>query len=796
MQESYSNNSFTWKNLLYDCLIHWKWFVISIVLSLSVAAYRIASSNEVYESTASLLIKTEDGANSLRQAREAFNMMGISGAGGNVHNEMLTLSSPTLMAEVIEEMRLNEIFKTKEGLKNKDLYKQEPVLVMFEKPNKLPNMVKMDITINNNSEYELDNFMYGSKKVSGKVLAKAGNYINTPIGRIILSPSTHFSQNMVDKTIHYMRVDPMLIADSYVASLGVELPDKDASVINLSFKDESPAKATDLIKTLIDVYNENWVASQNAKIKSITEMVNERINVTLKELNEAETNISSYMSKSLVADFDQASSAYFRENMELSKQVMDYRTQVNIAKSMLASLNGTEYLTLPANSLNDNAIISQIHEYNQLVLERNKLLDNSSLNNTVISSMTKSLVVIRESIANSLKGLISNTSMAVNSLEQQMNNSQQNLARTPLEARSLANVKREQKIKEELYLFLLEKREENDMSQSFASDNSQVIVKPHSTMLPIAPNKRLIIMSALIVGFALPIAILLLLVLFDTTVHTKKDLESLTASFLGELPLVQDKKRWKYMPTWLQKMIQKKEKDNYCVMVQKNNRNIINESFRILRTNLNFMSKGADNKVFVVTSLLPGSGKSFISMNLATSYALKGSKVLVIDMDLRRATASKYVSMSKHPKGIADYLGGFCSNYNDVIIRDAIVEGFDVIPVGTMPPNPAELILSDKLSALITELRQQYDYIFLDCPPIDIVAESGEIARYADLAIFVVRAGKFEKALLPEIDELYDKKVFKNMVVLLNGVTAYSRYGYGKYGYGRYGYGYHSYNNE
>lgn len=801
MQESNSTNSFTWKDLLYDCLAHWRWFVISVVICLSVAAYRIASSNEVYESTASLLIKTEDRASSMRQAREAFNMMGFGSMGSNVHNEMLTLSSPTLMAEVIEKMRLNEIFRSKDGLKNKDLYKQEPLLVMFENPNKLPKMVQMDITIISNSEYELDNFKSGLKEVSEKISAKTGNYTSTPVGRIILSPSTHFSQEIIGKTIHYIRVEPMLIADSYVASLGVELPDREASVINLSFKDESPVKATDLINTLIDVYNENWVASQNAKIKSITEMVNERINVTLKELNEAETNISSYMSKNLVADFDQASSAYFRENMELSKQIMQYRTQVNIAKSMLASLNGSEYLTLPANTINDAAIISQIHEYNQLVLERNKLLDNSTPNNAVVSNMTKSLQVIREGIAKSLKGLISNTNMTVNSLEQQMGNSQQHLAQTPIEARSLANVKREQKIKEELYLFLLEKREENDMSLSFASDNSQIIVKPHSTMLPIAPNKRLIVIASLIVGFALPIAILLLLVLFDTTVHTKKDLESLTASFLGEVPLAQGKKRWKYMPAWMQKMMQKKEKEKFVVMVQKNNRNIINEAFRILRTNLDFMGKGSDNKVFVVTSLLPGSGKSFISMNLATSYALKGSKVLVIDMDLRRATASKYVSTSKHPKGIADYLGGFCNDYNDIILKNAIVEGFDVIPVGTMPPNPAELILSEKLSALITELRQQYDYIFLDCPPIDIVAESGEIARYADLAIFVVRAGMFEKAMLPDIDELYNKKVFKNMVVMLNAVTTsghygYGKYGYGKYGYGRYGYGYHSYYND
>lgn len=794
MQENSINNSFTWRDFLFECLTHWRWFVASLVICLSVAAYKIASSNDIYESTASVLIKSEDKNSNLRQVREAFNMMGFGGGSSNVHNEMLTMASPTLMAEVIEKMRLNEIFTSTDGLKKRDLYKQEPLLVMFENPHKLPKLVQMDITIVSNSEYELKNFKKANKKYQEKILAKTGNYTNTPLGKILLSPTTNFSKKIIGKTIHYVRVEPMQIADSYVKSLKIEIPDREASVINLSFRDNSPAKSTDLITTLIDVYNENWVANRNAKIKSITEMVNERINVTLRELNEAETNISSYMSKNLVADFDQASTAYFRENMELSKQVMEYRTQVNIAKSMLASLNTSEYLTLPANTLSDNTITSQIHEYNQLVLERNKLLDNSNPNNAVVSNMTKSLQVIREGIAKALKGLISNTNMTVSSLEKHMSNSQQHLAKTPIEARSLANIKREQKIKEELYLFLLEKKEENDMSQYFATDNSQVIVTPHSTMLPIAPNKQLIIMASLIMGFAIPVAILLLLTLFDTTVHSKKDLESLVASFVGEVPYVRSQKRWKLLPMWIQKMMPKEEKENFTVMVKKNNRNVINEAFRVLRTNLDFMNKECNNKVFIVTSIHPGSGKSFISMNLATSYALKGSKVLVIDMDLRRATASKYLGTAQKLKGIADYLGGYCSDYKDIISKNAIVEGIDMIPVGTMPPNPAELILSEKLSNLISQLRQQYDYIFLDCPPIGLVAESGEIARYADMAIFVVRAGMFEKSLLPEIDELYNKKVFSNMVVMLNAVTRVGHYGYGKYGYGKYGY--HSYYNN
>ena len=789
MQENNSNISFTWRDLFYSCLAHWKWFVASFLICLAIAFFKIASSNDIYESSASILIKTEDKNSSMRQARDAFNMLGFGSMGSNVHNEMLAFSSATMMGEVVEKLRLNEVYKTQEGLKEIELYKQEPVLVAFANPNTLARIVKMDITIKGNGKYELKNIQSGDDEYAQRIEVRTGCYVETPAGKLLLSPTKHLTNEMIGKTIHYSRIDPLLMAEEYVARLKVNLPDREASVINLSMTDALVQKTMDVLTTLIDVYNENWVINRNAKIKSISEIVDKRIAVTVKELNEAEMDISSYMSKNLVSDFSQASSAYFSQNLDLNKEIMDSRTQANIAKSMLATLSDTEYITLPSNSkLTDSGITSQIQEYNHLVLERNKLLANSNPNNSVVGEMNKSLKVIREGVEKSLKGLISNTNMVVNSLEKQMNTSQRQLANTPNEARHLANVKREQKIKEELYLFLLEKKEENDLSLSFASDNSQIIVAPHSSFMPIRPNKLLIILSALLMALFIPIAILLLKALLDTTVHSKKDLEGLTASYLGEIPLVKVKKKWKLLPAWLQTNPLKKKKEKYSVMVEQNNRNFINESFRILRTKLDFMNKTGANKVFVVTSIMPVSGKTFISMNLAASYALKGSKVLVIDMDLRMAKASKYIEKSAFTNGIADYLSDTDKDYHDIIIKNAIVNGMDVIPVGTIPPNPAELILSDRLDSMVKSLRNEYDYIFLDCAPIEIVAESVEIARYADMAIVVIRAGMFEKTLLSEIDELYNKKVFKNMVTILNGVTEAGYYGYGHYSYGHYGY--------
>lgn len=795
MQESNSNNQFSWRDLFYECIAHWKWFLISAILCLAVAGYKIASSNDIYESTASILIKTEDKNAISRQAHDAFNLLGLGNVGGNVHNELLTLQSPTLMAEVIEQLRLNETFMFRKGLKTVELYKQEPVVIVFENPSELPKVLKMDITVKGPSEFELKNFKAGEIKSRKKVVAKTGGPVQTPVGKLIISPSHNYSDEIVGKTIHYSRVDPLLVADRYVAALNLNMPDREASVINISYSDASVTKTLDLVSTLIETYRKNWLINQNAKISSISELVNDRIRVTVQELNEAEVEISSFMSKNLVSDFSQASSAYFTQNLELDKDIMSYRTQMNIAKSMLNSLSDAEYLTLPGNSgLADNSIVSQIQEYNRLILEYNKLVANSGPTNSVVIDMTKSLQAIRKGIVQSLEGMITNTEIIISSLEKQKTTSQNRLANTPQEAHSLANVQREQKIKEELYLFLLEKKEENDLSQSFETDNSHIIVAPHSTFLPVAPNKGLIILAALIAAFVLPIVIILLQALFDTCVHTKKDLEKMKASYLGEVPFAYREKKKSFL-SFLSKLRPWKEETESCtVLVKKNSRNIINEAFRVLRSRLDFMNKSGESKVFMITSIQPGSGKTFTSMNLAASYALKGSKVLVIDMDLRRASASKYVSESKYGSGLSDFLSSTDDDYKKIIIRDTIIQGLDIIPVGTIPPNPAELILSDRLKSMVADLRKEYDCIFIDCPPIDLVADSDVIAGFADMAIFVIRAGLFEKTWLPEVDELYTKKMFKNMVVLLNGVTDSGHYGYGRYGhYGYYRYGYYSY---
>ncbi|MCF0177131.1 MAG: polysaccharide biosynthesis tyrosine autokinase [Bacteroidales bacterium] len=782
-----TKNSFSWKDLLYQSLSHWKWFVISLFVCLAAVFYKIASSNEIFEVSASLLIKSDDKGSNARQAREAFDIMGIGSLGSNVHNELLTLSSPTLMSEVIEQLRLNEEYKIKSGLKVVNLYKQEPLLVMFSNPGALPLVTSMDIKIIDASNYQIKNLKASSTKHDGVFNVTAGIPINTPVGEIVLSPSQQFSNNYIGKTLSYQRIEASIVADLYVNALQVVIPDREASVISITNRDASIIKSKDIISTLIDVYNKNWEINKNARNKSISDFVDARLEVIANELDDIDRKMSSYMTNNLVTDVSQVSREYFSQNLELNKEIVNYRTQSNIAKSMLASLSDTQgFPTLPANSgLMDNSISQQIQEYNKLIIERSKLLANTNENNSIIIDMTKAVETIRQNVVQSLEGFVKNNDMIVKSLEGQVSLGKSQLSKAPDQARHLANIQREQKIKEELYLFLLEKKEENDMSQAYASDNSQIIVSPHSTYLPIKPNKPLLLFVALMIGLAIPFVILLVKFIFDDVVHSKEDLKELRATYLGNIPNLNNKKRW---DRWI------KKKNNFEIVVKKNSTNIGNEAFRILRTNLDFINQAGNYKVFITTSLMPGSGKTFTTLNLAASYALKGKKVLVMDVDMRMATASKYFLKTTKHIGIADYLSGYSNDSEEIIIKKSIMDEIDFIPVGTIPPNPAELILSERLKNLIEELRSAYDYIFLDTPPIDVVAESGVIAGFADMALFVVRAGQFPVELLSEINDLYDQKKFKNIVVILNAVKHESGYGYGKYGYGHYGkYGYGHY---
>ena len=559
------------------------------------------------------------------------------------------------------------------------------------------------------------------------------------------------------------------------------LSDEKSTVVNLTFKDVCIQRAEDILNTVIAVYNENWIKDKNQIAVSTSAFISDRLGVIEQELGNVDENISSYKSEHLLPDVQAAASMYMAQSSATNEQILALNTQLSMARYIRNYLTNaaSKNQLLPANSgIESPGIEQQIANYNTAQLRRNDLVANSSEKNPLVVDLDQSLENMRHAIVTSIDNHIATLNTQLQSLQQSERQTTARIAANPSQGKYLLSVERQQKVKESLYLFLLQKREENELSQAFTAYNTRIITPPSGSFTPTSPVKRNILMVAFALGIFIPVVVIFVRESFNTKLRGRKDLESLSLPFAGEVPLAQgDRKR-------------KMDTAVSPVVIRQGSRDIVNEAFRVLRTNLEFIlnaTKGDNASVTVVTSFNPGSGKTFLTLNIAAAFALKGEKVLIIDGDLRRGSAS--ACFGRHMKGLSDYL---CRRENeaDSLIREfPDYPGLYLLPSGIIPPNPTELLTVPRFGELIAQLRNRYDYIFIDCPPIDIVADTQIIEKQSDYTLFVVRAGLLERDMLPELQRYYDEKRFKNMALVLNGTEGGgSRYGY-RYGY-RYAYNY------
>ena len=474
-------------------------------------------------------------------------------------------------------------------------------------------------------------------------------------------------------------------------------------------------------------------------------------------------------------------------DIEQQMTMLDSRIhQLRMVYDYLVS-NADDSQQIPFNmGIENGAIVQRIAEYNNLVLQRNNHLAFSSPQNPLVVDLNKQLGILHGSIVEALSSELAMLRTQQQGLRSSRSQAVSRVATAPKQENYLLSVERQQKVKESLYLFLLQTREENELSQAFTAYNTQLVEPPHGSWTPVEPVPRNIYLLAFVLGLAVPAVFLFLREMFKTTVQGRDDLKNLSVPFAGEIPLNTQGKKSRFLRF-------KKEKDDKKpeVLVVEKNRNMMNEAFRVVRSNLEFLlGFDASHKVIMLTSLTPGSGKTFISANLSAVVGIKDKKVLAIDLDLRKGSLSAYAESPSH--GLSSYLSGRSEDWHDHIVRLGKV---DILPCGKLPPNPTELLYTPRFAQLMERAREEYDYVFIDCPPVEIVADAAIINRYVDLTLFVVRAKMLERAFLPEIDKWYTDKKYTNLAILLNGTDATSdHYGYHKYGYHKYGYHYYSYN--
>ncbi|MDE5940846.1 MAG: polysaccharide biosynthesis tyrosine autokinase [Muribaculaceae bacterium] len=782
-RQAQQNNGLTLKSIVAFSVTKWYWFVISLAVTLSVAALYLMKTTPEYTRTASLLIKNED-KNGTSGTSIDMSEIGLVQKNSNLENEIRIVKSPALMREVVKRLNLNDHYTVKDGLRNDVLYRQTPVL--FAPVDSTDNsVVSFNFTLGNDGKITVGNVNVNDREVNDTFTASFGDSIQ--IGGIVfeaIKPEWNQS-GLLGKEIRYTHVPVKSAATSLAGRVTALLGNDKSSIIDISITCPSIDEADDILETLIQVYNERWIEDKNQIAVSTSRFIDERLGVIEKELGNVDSDISSYKSEHLLPDVGAATAMYMAQSSDAQAAVVDLSNQISVAEMVRSQLSGDNFdQPLPTNTGIVNADIENaIVQYNNIVIERNRLLESTSEINPIVKDRTQALRTLKGNIMASINAYIATLRTQMSNARRQASATSSRIAANPSQAKYLLSVERQQKVKESLYLFLLQKREENELTQAFTAYNTSMVEEPHGSNAPTFPKKRNILMISFLLGIAIPLGIFVLRESLDTKIRGKKDLAPLKIPYLGEIPSANRK------PHGMARL-KKHNKEERRIVVATKSRDAINEAFRVLRTNLEYMGvdegSGTKCKVIAVTSANPGSGKAFISINLAKVLAIKGKRVLLLDLDIRKGSLSKIIG--RPDNGIVDFLVG--KAHEDQLFIKGIDETptLDAIGVGIVPPNPAELLSSEKLDRFIAGLRERYDFIILDCPPVEIVTDAKVINRLADMTLFVVRAGLLEKDELPTIQEYYDENRYRNMAILLNATDIHSGYGYHRYGY-HYGYG-------
>ena len=772
----------------------WYWFVLCLALGLAGSYFYLQITPPIYTRSASILIKNDFQSNA--------SSSGLNMFGGNVdvQNELFTLRSPSLAESTVRNLHLEVNCYAQGRFHEEIIYGTNLSVQIIPLDLNDSESVEFMFDLKNDGTYVMSNFVRGGKKVSGSITGKVGRTVRTPIGQIEVNKSVNYSPQEI--TLRVERTPIHTAVNRITSGLNVSAVSELSTIIKLTYDDESPQRAEDVLSTIIAVYNENWVKDCNRRSVSTSEFIGERLEAIEKELGNVEDDISTFKSENLIpAGQSDVAGIYISQASSATAQSTEISNQLHMARYVRNYLTNeaNRYTLIPANQgVNSPNISGQIAEYNALLLSRNNLLSASSLQNPIIQEKDLQLAELRNALIASVDNHIASLNVELRSAQSIRGQANSKIASSPSQSKYLLNQERQQKVKENLYLYLLQKREENELSQAFTAYNNRVITPATGSNVPTSPVHSMIWMIGAIVGIAVPALIIFLLEAINNQVRGRKDLNELSIPFIGEIPIhrrhrtLKEKMFGPWKKLWhniqvLLKVAKEEEDKTLHILVKDHSRNVINEAFRVIRTNIEFMmAKGKRGKVIMLTSFNPNSGKTFVVTNLITSFAIKKQRVVAIDLDLRKASLSAMVDKPKI--GIADYLSGVTDSFDDIVIRNATHDYLDVVPVGTIPPNPTELLFDDRLGKLLDELRNQYAYILLDCPPVEIVADATIVGRCTDATLFIIRAENLDRNLLPDVQKYYDDNRLPKMSIILNGTTdAFSYYGYHRYG-SRYGY--------
>ena len=741
------------RDIIELIIANWYWFALSVFICVSAAYLYTRTLVPVYQRQAVMLVKT-GGKNANSDISAMLELQGgITGSG--VENEMFILRSHQLVREIVNRLHLDVSYEKEGFFRNTSLYAESPVEVNFIDP--YHDYYRTKVTPLDVKNYTIlgENYAYGDT-------------IQTEAGRMVVNLKPENLSIYIGKPILVTRISPETAAAIYKGGISTSLAGKGTTMVQITCTGDNVSRADAILNALINVYNETIIEDKNRIAVNTAKFIDERIAVIGKELGDVEEELTDFKQRNRIIGSEGNGTQFLAESSRMKTENLQMETELSIAqsiKSYLLDATRNNQLIPNVSGVGDASVQSQITAYNELMLQRNHLLAESGAKNPVVQTADKNLAEMRTVISGSMDNYIKNLHLRLEktrAVERQINSE---IQAVPKQEKMALSIIRQQSIKEALYTFLLNKREENALQLAVTEANIRVVESPFGSNAPIAPHSTTFLLAALVVGLAIPLGIQILVMLWNTSVRGRKDIEDYTTiPLLGEIPS------------------RKEDTADDSIVVDDKKNDIISESFRLLRANINFVAK--DARVLMFTSTMPGEGKSFVSRNLAVAIAIAGKKVVLVDTDMRKRTQSKLAGI-KHKDGLSTYLSGQHNDVESILDKGLIHSSVDSLFVGPIPPNPSELLMSDRLEKLIEELKKRYDYIILDNVPAQVVADAAIVNRVAELTLYVIRDGQLDRRYLPELERLHKEGKFNHLCIILNDSHIEKK----KYGYG-YGYGY------
>ena len=783
-------SSFDFATLYRTIVLNWYWFVLSLIIFGSLGAIYLRYTTSMYQSTAKLLIKDESGSNRRGQSLQNMSNLGIISNSTGIDNEMEILTSHSLAEDAIRDLKLYVNYSTKGRVKDVILYRNQPLNVDVD-PEHLEKLnAPIDLTITKDSIFYIvsgtyyvptnDNSNEGPYSINRKITNLPAT-IATRAG--IITISSNYGHTLKNSDVLNVSIlSPRMAANKYTSELQVSQTAKSTSIAQLQLTDEVPQRSLDYLKQLAIVYNRQANEDKNTIALRTDKFINDRLSKINTELGKTEGELQNYKQKNGIVELQMnaGNSVANQNNSEL--KLADVETQIELFNTIAREVeSSSRNLTqvIPSNvGLDDQSSTSLINKYNELVLERNRLLRSASESSPVVEPLTAQIRELNGNIRRAIAAARQNLLIQRDAVSAQVNKYNGQVAETPQQERMLTQIDRQQEVKSGLYLMLLQKREENSISLAATADKGKLIDDPQ-LVGKISPKSTSIMMVALLIGLVIPVLVILVLQFFRYKIEGHDDVARLT-----KLPIIADVA-----------VASNKAKGKADIVVHENQNNQMEEIFRSMRTNLQFMLKEGQ-KVVLFTSSTSGEGKTFNAANLSVSFGLLGKKVILVGLDIRRPRLAELFGINDHKHGITNLLvkdNPTAEELQEQILPSGVNKNLDLLMAGPIPPNPAELIARNSLDIIINLLKEKYDYIMIDTAPVGLVTDTLQIARVVDASIYMCRADYTPKSSFNLINALANENKFPNMAIVLNGIDMSKRkysyyYGYGGYGkYGRYG---------